>query len=45
MNVVHRDLKPENIVLDGNGTAKLCDFRRVARRVVGRARTAVVGYA
>ena len=26
VNVVHRDLKPENIVLDGNGTAKLCDF-------------------
>jgi len=26
VNVVHRDLKPENIVLDGKGTAKLCDF-------------------
>ena len=36
VNVVHRDLKPENIVLDGNGTAKLCDFgvSRVVSSVV-----------
>ncbi|XP_049959680.1 serine/threonine-protein kinase fused isoform X2 [Schistocerca serialis cubense] len=24
--VLHRDLKPQNILIEGNGTAKLCDF-------------------